>query len=411
MSGWAVILLGPAWAGGLVLHDGPAEDAVRAVGARSGEPLADLRPVSLGDWIGGGSAPVIVGSPQPTACSGGPLTEDVLRETIAEVETLVEEQGYGLAVTTLDGVLASLPCLSEPVDPLIVGRLWYLRGVIACVSGDPEGGTSAFLHAIAFQPSLKWDARIPPTAGQKVFDAAVRHAPAPDGALLLGPGVAGTWAVSVDGQPAPDIRVLGVAGGEHLVQLTGPAIRTLPLHMGDTPLVLLTPSALGPGYLSQVTDPGVAQILAIIAESHTTGDPVWLVADGRVWRLDASGLGWEELREPAPVAKARRAPVGAWMAVGGGAIAVAGGGLFGLSTARGIDWMNAWNEASPGSSEEAESLGYWEQAREAQRVYGAVAVGGLVLAGLGLGLEIGGHPATVTPMAESPGLRVAVAGF
>ena len=66
------------------------------------------------------------------------------------------------AVDGLDALLADLPCLDEPIQPLELARIYYYRGAALAFLGDFVGASASMGQALAVDDELDGDPNLPP---------------------------------------------------------------------------------------------------------------------------------------------------------------------------------------------------------------------------------------------------------
>ncbi len=288
-------LISLAFAVDTVVYPGgnPAE-AQKRVEAATGAAATDLRAVSVAELMKG-HAPTGLTGAHVQVCSGTPTSSDAMKTGLTRAEGSVKYVEYVSARAALDEAIKDLDCLQGAVDPALASRAFYLRGIVNAADGDQAASRADFRRARLFAPAMAWDSNFAPSL-EPNFDAiasemksarpvtlSVLPAPA-DGTFLL------------DGQPAHLINgAVGIADGEHYVQLTGAAPVTLTLNVdsNSSPTIVI-PSAVGPEVLDWASDSEKRGALtAVLVSALGTDGVVYVVNPEVVWRVKLGGAAWD----------------------------------------------------------------------------------------------------------------------
>jgi hypothetical protein len=394
-----MILVGIGWwfvssasAGTLAIGASPTDAADRA--AEAGAP-APIRGAAPGELVGSGNTPRAFGAGQPAPCAAGIISNLTVQEALDRAASLMAYAKLDEAKVELQPAIDRLACLSEPAVPSTLAKVFYYQGVIATASGDAAAGERAFRRALAFEPSLSWDDMFVPEYGESTFTALRSGKGLGSSELYVTSDLLAGHQVWVDGRPRPGPAPHLVSKGDHLVQLIGPTVRTFEIT-ADSPVVIAVPSKVASDWLPAESAPPVE--LGIVASAAASpGDAIYAFTGRQAWRLD--GGRWTAVSEGS-VAEDRGGKRRSGLPlVAGGAVAAGSGAVcFQIATSRGWAWRDAYADAPPGSAAATESLENWETARTAQYAYGALAMGGLALTFVGVGVQLSdGHGVTAVP--------------
>ncbi len=351
---WVLLVLGPAWAGGVQVT------------------------LELSDLILE-QAPALMGGGRLVPCTAEPQPLSALATHLDRAEDALPLLDLVVASDALDDAEQVLSCLEEAVAGSLAARVPYLRGMVAALGEDPEGAQAAFEAALVLRPSLAWDDTWapdlrPPFEAARVAVEARRPA---ELALLPAPAPGMVW---VDGRPTETTNgALTLSPGRHWLQLPGTPWRTWALEVGeDDVLTLVVPGELGPEVAAWATDPArrsqLEPLLGLVVEPGTA---VQVQAGKDRWRVETGAGNWEPVRPSIHP--------GRWVALVGGAVA-AGSAVVATSS-----WLQA-----RGAVSDADTAGDWNDYREARTSYEQAAerykaawIGeGVGLAVLGVGVAV-----------------------
>lgn len=327
---------------------------------------------------------MLAGAGQPAPCTGGLTTNGKVRERVTRAEKQIPYQEYAPAREALDAAAADLACLSEPAEASLAARLLLFRGFVARETGDTPAASDSFARALAFQPDLVWDEKLPPD-GKPLFDQArARIQESPGAKLLLGPGTGGAPTIWVDGRLAETTGVLVLSEGRHLVQLLKPTIRTFEvIAQAGRPMALLVPADAAALPLEDLARSGA---LSAIVEGHGgEAQAAWMWTGTRTWK---GGDTWTELPVSNAVRREARVRTGRTLVAAG--LAGAGIGAVGAAFA----WTSILSSVEPVEGEHADGELRRQAVIDVSSPWAyattGLAVVGVAVAGTGFVLQGGG---------------------
>lgn len=149
-------------------------------------------------------------------CSPVPLKS--LNEQLGLVTENIDLVDYPAALKALEKTERLLPCVNEVVPTTTLARIYLVRGLTMFYLDNKDGAKSAFVKALALEPTLRWD----PAFGQKARetfqdarDLVIGRKPSSVKVPPLAKGVK----VFVDGKAiVPDVP-LELLPGAHLLQI------------------------------------------------------------------------------------------------------------------------------------------------------------------------------------------------
>lgn len=174
-------------------------------------PLEALFDARTGPWIA--SPP---GQLQP--CSGSPWSMAEILSGLADAEAHIDALDYDAAMPLLQELDEALCACTEPLEPLAVHRIPYLRGIVEFYSADREAARGSFGRAASLVDKLEWDTGFSPEP-QQVFLLGVGDAMQAPGSTLW-PGAAADAAdLWVDGHlVASGDEGTALGGDRHVLQ-------------------------------------------------------------------------------------------------------------------------------------------------------------------------------------------------
>lgn len=366
-----------------VVHPQGEPDPIgRAVATTSRLP-EDFHLATL-DELMAGREPTGVGAIDFLECEGSPVNEEEFAQLVDTVERLVLKQSEAVD-TAFEQAEQSLRCLREPLVPRLAADLYLQRGVNLVRRGDEAAALDAFHQALVFDVGLRAVGYEPAVTG--LFDEAVaatmEEVHEASIAVLPHPGEDSVW---IDGRElAPGIGVRAAAAGRHLVQILRPMGGGL--YSGEVVLgpsdraMIAVPSAVTDEVLAWVVDPERSgDLAALLTLPFETGDEVFLVVDGEVYRGVAGGLSLERQ------GVLDLGAAGRGLRIGGASAAVVGAGLVGVAMLRAPGLLDQ-GESAQASFDRAG----WQSARRASSLnavigYAGYGLGALGLAGVAIGL-------------------------
>lgn len=308
--------------GAVVLYVGEAAPAALATIAATGRPGWEVSPRTL-DAGSGGHRATVEGA-APSTCAA-PTNAAAVRDALTKAESEVAYENWDGARLRIGEAVAAMGCLAEPAEASVGARVQFLSGIVRVSGGDAVGAETAFREAIAFQPGLAWDEAFTPD-WRPPFDAASRAAN-PPARVMLGPGLAATSSVWLDGRPMPvTAATFTVPEGPHLLQLIGQTIETLRIvARADAPVLVSIPDQVGPDLITHADEPAVQAWLGLHLASTWPGRAVY------VWTGDTLLDATRDFAVvPVPVVDAPKQDRGRGLFIGGiatGAVGVLGTGL------------------------------------------------------------------------------------
>lgn len=185
-------------------------------------------------------------------------------------------------VEAADLAIAKLGCLTEPADPVLVGKLFLLRGVVEAERNRESIAREELRSAWAFAPNQKWDDAYPPTA-QPWFDEE-RTAPTPF-TLTLAPRADAPDGPWLDGHRLAEATA-SVGPGLHLLQnvIGTRTITTWVVVAGDA--LVVQPQAYTEKALALLADDARRAELGPLLRATFPAGTVWLASAG--WLVEAT---------------------------------------------------------------------------------------------------------------------------
>lgn len=123
----------------------------------------EARVVGVADAIDQGFGPWGVTTPAALeTCPAEPISDAEIASAMDGIETAMMMLEYADADAGIDPLEGRLCAASGPLDPGILARIPFLRGVILYYAEDLLGARAAFRRAVELQPEMEWDANFPP---------------------------------------------------------------------------------------------------------------------------------------------------------------------------------------------------------------------------------------------------------
>jgi hypothetical protein len=120
----------------------------------------------------GGTVPLswsYVGDLVPMVAAGAQINETCDEPEPPSINVIVAQSMQQMAsmdiegaVDGLDALLADLPCLEEPIQPLELARIYYYRGAALAFLGEFERASASMGQALAIDDELDGDPNLPP---------------------------------------------------------------------------------------------------------------------------------------------------------------------------------------------------------------------------------------------------------
>lgn len=328
------LLLGGAWAADVLVHDGDAKLALdRAAELAEVDPNA-VDVVSFADLVTG-RVPTVVGRGEVATCARNPATRDDVAKAIAAVEeslTLLELEKAASGLDAADDVVV---CLRDLVDPAQVGRLYYLRGLLAWFTEDAGGAREAWRQAHVIDSDLVWDEQFAPD-GKPLFLEAKEALV--DEAFAVIELIPDPNPLHLDGKPIESRDgFVRVDGGRHYLQVGSDPVLTIGISLETgTQSAVVMPTELRADVLLWPLQGREGSLSKLLQVTLSDGDQVVVVAaEGEaVFRTTVGKTAWETLAEPepeeVPEPRPEAGPGRPLLAVGSGVV-VLGGALAGVS--------------------------------------------------------------------------------
>lgn len=258
--------------------------------------------------------PIVAIGASAESCTGDVVDADLIASGIRRARGKIDYLDPAGARAEVAATLKKLPCLSAPVDPTALARLYFIDGVAAHALADDPSAVASFAAMRGVASDVAWDTTLPPDA-KVLFDAAT---PGPlVSTLHLVP--ANGEKVRVDGHPGGD--VLSLPAGRHLIQpMSGSGAW---VDLGPTDASVVVPVAVGDEAVGWIADDaGAHRLSTVLAAVVPSGTAVFVATPEGTWRGTAGEADWTLL-------KRHRAglPVLGVVGMGAGAIAIAGGAL------------------------------------------------------------------------------------
>lgn len=294
-----------------LLHDAADPEAARRdAAARADVDPSTLRPITPAELF---AAPLTVVGATVTPCTGAPAKLSDLVDAAEASAGYLEAGELDLVAARLEAALA---CLTEPMDPAKVARVYLLQGHVHNQLGNVDRAAVAWRKALVFHPGLLWDPDLPP-AGIQPFER-VRVQNGVGGALIrLIPDVGGR--VTLDGRPfTPGAQKLAVVPGKHVLQLAGDPVTSVLIDIAPgADVSVIVGAALDGTLLGWPAHKELWPDLdTVTSAAFSPGTTVYVRDDARLYRGQAGA--WEPL---AP----RRSPLAAVLTWSGVGLAAGGG--------------------------------------------------------------------------------------
>lgn len=291
-----------ARAGIPVIHDGGvAAEVIAAASARTGLPQTELTAQALDTLLA--APPQVLGDAVIRRCAKTATQMPEVFAELARAEVAFAKQDPFGAMDHLDLAVATLGCLDQIVEPDAAARVFRLRGAVELSESDVEGARGELRTALAFEPTLVWDAGLP-AAGAALLDEE-RAAVASCALGTMPPAsTSGPWIDSRSATASPH----QVAPGLHLAQYgTTAGIRSAWLVVGGD-ATLVVPTSFRRPVVERMADPaGRPQVEALLAAAIPDFYAGYVAFGGGLWLVtrDQDQLATTELvavppAEPVP---------------------------------------------------------------------------------------------------------------
>ncbi|GEM_PF-6216405 len=228
-------------------------------------------------------------------CATSSLTSSVA-EAVEAGESKLLYLEVEAATERLEAAADALICLSEPPDPALGARLWFLLGMANVEAGAEDAAQDAFRRALVFDQDLTWDDRFAPSK-RAAFDAARETLQGEEQATLQLRGLAPDHLVYLDGRQTWEAE-FAATSGEHVLHVRGPTTFTGALDLPNgVPSALLFPSTAAepphgvPAQRRWVRASTIGMGTAAVASAAVLGGMSFLVHDfsDRAWAAEEAG--------------------------------------------------------------------------------------------------------------------------
>ena len=214
-----------------------------------------------------------------------PDADVAINVTVAKAMQQMMDLDVEGAVSSLDDLVANLPCLDQPASARELARIFYYRGAALAFIGDSREAADSMRRALALDADLPADENLPREIND-IFKAQNRRKPSE---LYIGYWMPEGVDVRLDGQDRPGSVRDGSLGFFQWQQSDGSWQSFLLQDMQDITLVGTPLGILG--HLPEV-DPPVARLSTLLGDS--LAEP--LKVDGVLfWGGDETALLWDSL--------------------------------------------------------------------------------------------------------------------
>jgi hypothetical protein len=226
--------------------------------------------------------PTVLGDARLRQCTLAPSTNRDIDTEYQRAAGAFAHLDQATTVEAADLAVAKLGCLTEPADPVLVGKLFLLRGVMEAERNRETISREELRSAWAFAPDQTWDDAYPPTA-QPWFDQE-RTAPTPF-TLTLAPRANAPDGPWLDGHRLAE-GTASVGPGLHLAQsvIGTRTITTWVVVAGDA--LVVQPAAYSEKALALLADDARRAELAPLLRATFPAGTVWLASAG--WVVEAT---------------------------------------------------------------------------------------------------------------------------
>ncbi|MEZ4315978.1 MAG: hypothetical protein R3F61_00670 [Myxococcota bacterium] len=316
------LLLMTAWGADLVLFgDGVPPVAVLArISAATKKDAGEFELMSLREWASQ-LEPQYAGG-ELRACQGAPVHRAWFEERLQEASDSVRFFDSDRAMGALTEIEDALPCADETLSRDLVGRAFFLKGMVEYTVGAEADAAQSYADARSMDRLMRFDTSMSPDSRDAFEDAT------PD-----------STAVWIEIRPKPDRVWLDgeqvtygdqgfqVARGRHHVTVESSATTSADIRVEEGGALLL-PRMIGDRLVAEIDQPRRrAAFLQMIA--YAGQERAYLSDIEHVWiaeknKNSVKELGVEEAPEKEPGRRGRYTPAG--LAVAGGGLVVGGVG-------------------------------------------------------------------------------------
>ena len=267
-----------AYAAPLVYDHADAEAAralvLEATGERA-DPAIDIDTLRT-------RGPTVLGDARLRQCTLAPTTNRDIETEYHRAAGAFAHLDPATTIEAADLAVAKLGCLLEPADPVLVGKLFLLRGVMEAERNREAVAREELRSAWAFAPDQRWDDAYPPTA-QPWFDDE-RDAPTTF-TLTLAPRADAPDGPWLDGHRLADPSA-PVGPGLHLAQFVQGTRTTTTWVVVAGDAIVVLPAAYTEKALAVLADDVRRAELAPLLRASFPAGTVWLASGG--WVVEAT---------------------------------------------------------------------------------------------------------------------------
>ncbi len=264
----------------------------------------DARVVGVADALDQGFGPWGVTAPASLeGCPAEPASGEQITAAMDEIETAMMMLEYADAGAGLDALEVRLCAASGPLEPAVLARIPFLRGVILYYDEDLVGARAAFRRAVELQPDMEWDANFPPDPQQVFLDAALDAIRSLHTVLSLPPGDRPARLL-VDGVPVDGATAeLEIVGSRHFLQAGAAdgSLATVLLDAGTAERIeLIGPRGAREG-LALTPETAAGEVAfglvarAAVARGHSEVIVLQQPGADQAWRYDVIDRRWERV--------------------------------------------------------------------------------------------------------------------
>jgi len=287
----------------IVLHQGD-EETVRNAVAGAAQVAPSTLSMTNFDAFGLSMAAQWSGSGSMEKCSGDAVPLQEVADNVAGAESKLLYMELDAANDALVQAQAKLVCVDSVLDPSVVARIGFLRGVIATVGDKGNDAWKSFSFAARFDPAMEWDDQYP-ADGRGTLNGA-KEALASSDTIDVGvtPSISvgdGIPKLFLNSAPILDANTsFAVPAGLNVLQVQtqdGVVGYQLEIKAESRPQLFLPELITADTLARVVTEDGRSDLSKVIRQAYEAGTPVYVAHDEGVWRTAAGGT-WETLRAP-----------------------------------------------------------------------------------------------------------------
>jgi hypothetical protein len=273
------ILLGSLAHAAPLVHDhsdaAKARELVREATGEQPDPAIDIDTLRM-------RGPTVIGDARIRQCTLAPSTNRDIDTEYHRAAGAYAHLDSATTVEAADLAVAKLGCLVEPADPVLVGKLFLLRGVVEAERGREWIAREELRTAWGFAPEQRWDEGYPPTAQAWFEEERTARMPF---SLTLAPRADAPNGPWLDGHPLPRGSA-SVGPGLHLVQwvIGTRTMTTWVVVAGDS--MVVQPAAYTEKALAVLRDDAHREEIGPLLRAAFPAGTVWLASE--VWVVEAT---------------------------------------------------------------------------------------------------------------------------